>query len=266
MSRFVNEDILINSLNELLNNYRVRNNSFNLNLTLLNDNSTDTYSTDTYSTDTYSTDTYSTDTYSTRYSLEDYNFFNNLLDNEIEDSIVNSVEFSDKKYKRIISDNGKKELKKLPFKKNDDNYKNDICPIIQTEFDDNEIITQLPCKHCFNTEAITHWLEKEKAECPICRLELDYNEIKIEDQEQDQNQLNVIPINNNIDMDMDIDIDRYMEQLTGVGTDNNLIESLINSRSNLFESFTRTYSYPLTLLNNENQDADFQEAPFSRLN
>ena len=39
------------------------------------------------------------------------------------------------------------------FKKNDDNYnyKNDICPIIQTEFDDNEIITQLPCQHCFNT-------------------------------------------------------------------------------------------------------------------
>ena len=258
MFGFINEErtnILINSLNELLNNYRVRNNSFNL--SLLNDNSTDTYSTD-----TYSTDTYSTDTYSTRYPLEDYIFFNNLLDNEIEDSIVNSVEFTDKKYKRIISDNGKKELKKLPFKKNDDNYKNDICPIIQTEFDDNEIITQLPCKHCFNTEAITHWLEKEKAECPICRLELDYNEIKIEDQEQ----LNVIPINNNMDIDMDIDIDRYMEQLTGVGTDNNLIESLINSRSNLFESFTRTYSYPLTLLNNENQDADFREAPFTRLN
>ena len=181
----------------------------------------------------------------------------------MENSIVNSLEFSDKKYKKVISDNGKKELKKLQFKKNDDNYnyKNDICPIIQTEFDDNEIITQLPCKHCFNPEAITHWLEKEKAECPICRFELDYDEIKIEDQDQDQEQVNVIPMNYNMD------IDRYMEQLTGVGPDNNLIDSLITSRTNLFESFTRTYSDPLTILmNNENQDADFQEALFASLN
>ena len=280
MFRFINEDrtnILINSLNELLNNYRVRNNSFNL--SLLNDNSANIYSsiletettetetteTETTETDTYSTDTYSTDTYYPRYPFENYIFFNNFVENErnnilydeLENSIVNSLEFSDKKYKKVISDNGKKELKKIQFKKNDDNYKNNICPIIQTEFDDNEIITQLPCKHCFNTEAITHWLEKEKAECPICRFELDYDEIKIEGREQE----NIIPMNYNMD------IDRYMEQLTGVGPDNNLIESLITSRTNLFESFTRTYSDPLTILmNSENQDADFQEALFASLN
>ena len=290
MFRFINEErtnILINSLNELLNNYRVRNNSFNL--SLLNDNSTNIYSsiletetsettettetneTETSeTTETNETETYSTDTYYPRYPFENYIFFNDFVENErnnilydeLENSIVNSLEFSDKKYKKVISDNGKKELKKLQFKKNDDNYnyKNDICPIIQTEFDDNEIITQLPCKHCFNTEAITHWLEKEKAECPICRFELDYDEIKIEDQDQ----LNVIAMNNN---NNNMDIDRYMEQLTGVGPDNNLIDSLITSRTNLFESFTRTYSDPLTLLmNNENQDSDFQEALFSSLN
>ena len=287
MFRFINEErtnILINSLNELLNNYRVRNNSFNL--SLLNDNSENIYSsiletettettetetteTETTETETTETETYSTGTFSPRYPFENYYFFNDFVDNqrnnilydELENSIVNSLEFSDKKYKKVISDNGKKELKKLQFKKNDDNYKNDICPIIQTEFDDNEIITQLPCKHCFNPEAITHWLEKEKAECPICRFELDYDEIKIEDQDQDQEQVNVIPMNYNMD------IDRYMEQLTGVGPDNNLIDSLITSRTNLFESFTRTYSDPLTILmNNENQDADFQEALFASLN
>ena len=300
MFRFINEErtnILINSLNELLNNYRVRNNSFNL--SLLNDNSENIYSsiletettettetettetetteTETTETETTETETYSTGTFSPRYPFENYYFFNDFVDNqrnnilydELENSIVNSLEFSDKKYKKVISDNGKKELKKLQFKKNDDNYKNDICPIIQTEFDDNEIITQLPCKHCFNPEAITHWLEKEKAECPICRFELDYDEIKIEDQYQDQDQdqdqeqeqVNVIPMNYNMD------IDRYMEQLTGDGPDNNLIDSLITSRTNLFESFTRTYSDPLTILmNNENQDADFQEALFASLN
>ena len=90
MFRFINEDrtnILINSLNELLNNYRVRNNSFNL--SLLNDNSANIYSsiletettetetteTETTETDTYSTDTYSTDTYYPRYPFENYIFF-----------------------------------------------------------------------------------------------------------------------------------------------------------------------------------------------
>jgi len=283
MFRFINEErtnILINSLNELLNNYRVRNNSFNL--SLLNDNSENIYSsiletetTETETTETETTETYSTGSFSPRYPFENYYFFNDFVDNqrnnilydELENSIVNSLEFSDKKYKKVISDNGKKELKKLQFKKNDDNYKNDICPIIQTEFDDNEIITQLPCKHCFNPEAITHWLEKEKAECPICRFELDYDEIKIEDQYQDQDQEQEQEQENVIPMIYNMDIDRYMEQLTGVGPDNNLIDSLITSRTNLFESFTRTYSDPLTILmNNENQDADFQEALFASLN
>ena len=121
MFRFINEDrtnILINSLNELLNNYRVRNNSFNL--SLLNDNSANIYSsileTETTETETTETDTYSTDTYYPRYPFENYIFFNNFVENErnnilydeLENSIVNSLEFSDKKYKKVISDNGKK--------------------------------------------------------------------------------------------------------------------------------------------------------------
>ena len=74
MLRFINEErtnILINSLNELLNNYRVRNNSFNL--SLLNDNSTNIYSS------ILETEPYSTEPYSTLYSSEDYIFFNNLF-------------------------------------------------------------------------------------------------------------------------------------------------------------------------------------------
>ena len=125
---------------------------------------------------------------------------------------------------------------------------NDTCPILQTEFEDNEEITQLPCNHCFNTEAILHWLKKEKAECPICRVELDYNEEKIEQ----ENTLSVIPLNLPTNMDMD----------------NNNLESLISSRENLFESFTRTYRDPFTLINNENetQDNEFQEALLLSLN
>ena len=279
MLRFVNEErtnILINSLNELLNNYRIRNNTTNI--SMLNDNSyvteldtyltdtylTDRYITDTYITDTYSTDTYSTDTYSTdTYPIEDYNFFNNqrnnILYNELENSIINSLQFTQIKYKKVISDNGKKMLKKIKFNKNDDNYKNNTCPIIQTEFENNEIITELPCKHCFNTEAITHWLEKEKAQCPVCRFELDYDEIKIEEQEQEEQEqeqeqerrLTILPMNNTTNT--------YIETLAQDGMDNNLIETLINSRTNLIDSFSRTYSDPLTIINDEQQYVNPQE-------
>jgi len=127
MFRFINEErtnMLINSLNELLNNYRVRNNSFNL--SLLNDNSTNIYSsiletettetTETNEPERYSTDTYTTDTYYPRYPFENYIFFNDFVENErnnilydeLENSIVNSLEFSDKKYKRLYQIMGKK--------------------------------------------------------------------------------------------------------------------------------------------------------------
>ena len=260
-------NILINSLNELLNNYRVRNNMNINNLSLSNDNSSNTQLSNDNSSNTQSTDTYSTNIYNNEtnnylttsysYSLEDYNFFtnqrNNILYDELENSIINSLEMSDKKYKKIISEKGKEKLNFLTFKKGDKNCKNDTCPILQTEFEDNEKITQLPCKHCFNTEAIFHWLEKEKAECPVCRVELDYNEIKIQEQEQEQEQntLNIIPFNFPINMDMD----------------NNILESLISSRTNLFESFTRTYTDPFTLNNEpETQDIEFQQALLASLN
>ena len=45
-------------------------------------------------------------------------------------------------------------------------------------------VIQLPCNHCFCPEAITKWLTKEKAICPVCRLTLD--SIEIEDKEEKQ--------------------------------------------------------------------------------
>ena len=39
-------------------------------------------------------------------------------------------------------------------------------------------MTILPCKHGFTPESIDEWLEKQRAECPMCRLQLDSKEIK----------------------------------------------------------------------------------------
>ena len=41
----------------------------------------------------------------------------------------------------------------------------------------HEKITQLPCKHIFETEAIKTWLKEESNSCPVCRYELDFKEV-----------------------------------------------------------------------------------------
>ncbi len=56
----------------------------------------------------------------------------------------------------------------------------DGCPITMKEFTRGEIISQLPCGHLFNSEAILKWLKEEKAECPICRHKLASTEKKSE--------------------------------------------------------------------------------------
>tara|TARA_B100001758_G_C18295176_1_gene549225 strand:+ start:180 stop:755 length:576 start_codon:yes stop_codon:yes gene_type:complete len=79
--------------------------------------------------------------------------------------------------KHVLSEKGKQTLKTIVF----DNTKHKIktCPIYRTDFKQNEKITQLPCKHIFDSEAILHWLEHEKAECPVCRTKLPSKELSI---------------------------------------------------------------------------------------
>ena len=49
---------------------------------------------------------------------------------------------------------------------------NSACPIMQEEFSDGDVVTVLPCKHCFYPDGIMYWLENNKAECPVCRHKL----------------------------------------------------------------------------------------------
>ena len=38
------------------------------------------------------------------------------------------------------------------------------------------MVIQLPCAHCFNNDAILHWLTEESCKCPVCRYKLESKE------------------------------------------------------------------------------------------
>ena len=81
------------------------------------------------------------------------------------------------KYKKVVSEDGLKNIKKIVY---DESMEQKTCPIFMTSFEVGETVTQLPCKHIFNSSAIEKWLKEEQHVCPVCRYELDYKEVKIE--------------------------------------------------------------------------------------
>lgn len=104
----------------------------------------------------------------------------NSIDDTIESAISREVSFLEKPvYKTVLTKEGEEKLKKIKFK--DSEKKNLSCPILFIDFDEEEVIIELECNHCFNEDAIKKWLKEEKAECPVCRYELkDTKDEKIE--------------------------------------------------------------------------------------
>ena len=78
-------------------------------------------------------------------------------------------------YKNVLSEKGKGQLQHIKYTTD---MKINKCPITQEEFTEGDDVIILPCEHMFSKESITHWLEHEKAICPLCRFELDCVEEK----------------------------------------------------------------------------------------
>jgi len=49
---------------------------------------------------------------------------------------------------------------------NDEDEKN--CPICLKNFEQDDIVNNLPCKHRFHSDCIKQWLQKTNS-CPVCR-------------------------------------------------------------------------------------------------
>jgi len=98
-------------------------------------------------------------------------------------------------YKKILSEEGKKSIKKVKYTK--EIHKDLICcPITQKDFCENDEISQLPCGHIFDSSAILQWLTTEKAECPCCRFKMDSIEKK--DNEAENIRPPPLPRNENV--------------------------------------------------------------------
>jgi hypothetical protein len=110
---------------------------------------------------------------------------NFLLGNQNNMDVLERSFNTDNKYKYVISDEAKELLKKINYNKEE--CVNDVCPISQEKFEENEEITILPCKHGFNSQYIENWLNKQSCECPVCRYKFESKEIKNEDYKEEEN-------------------------------------------------------------------------------
>ena len=87
------------------------------------------------------------------------------------ETLINDTLNQKSVYKDVLSKEGEDQIKKVKF--NPEVHKETACcPITQTNFSENDEISELPCGHIFSTDAILTWLKTEKAACPCCRYKL----------------------------------------------------------------------------------------------
>ena len=99
------------------------------------------------------------------------NNYNNYI-NDFIDSTLNNVK---PVYKKIASATGLKQVEEVEYKESQ--YSQTMCPIYCVSFTEDEIICKLPCNHVFSHEGIHKWL-RESNQCPVCRFELEYQEVR----------------------------------------------------------------------------------------
>jgi len=90
------------------------------------------------------------------------------------------------RYKHVISEDGKKDLKHKTFYLNEFKEQTN-CPITQDEFEEGQLIIELPCDHIFEPDSIMKWLNTHSHKCPVCRYELDSIEVEEEKSQENNN-------------------------------------------------------------------------------
>jgi hypothetical protein len=102
-----------------------------------------------------------------------------LNEREYEEFINGTFDNDKSDMKKITSEKGLCQIKSGTYQKT---MEYDSCPITTDGFKEGDSISILPCDHYFSPGAIKCWL-KESNKCPMCRYELDFEEVKIEEDE-----------------------------------------------------------------------------------
>ena len=119
-------------------------------------------------------------------------FFPSTLEQEEDElsNVLNESLYQDtSRYKKVVSEDGKKDLKNKTFFL-DEFQEQTSCPITQDEFEEGQIVIELPCHHIFEHDSIMKWLDTHSHKCPVCRHELDSKEVEqdnVIDEEEENN-------------------------------------------------------------------------------
>ena len=94
-------------------------------------------------------------------------------------NILNNSLYDSSPIKYVITDEVKDNLIPIQFKDAINKEQNISCAITCDEFNNEDMVIQLPCNHCFNSDAILYWLTEESCECPVCRYKLESKEKRL---------------------------------------------------------------------------------------
>ena len=110
-------------------------------------------------------------------TAEQFSLYMQQLELEAALNVITDEE--DTKYKRVLKPDEMDKIKKVKYDgfARQKEHINPFCSILQDDFDENEIILRLPCKHYFNYDSIIRWFQTESHICPVCRFNLDYREV-----------------------------------------------------------------------------------------
>ena len=117
--------------------------------------------------------------------------YGNSLENILQRSFIDP---SQNLYKSVLSEEGETQIKKVKYEKN--KFPNDSCPVTLYDFKEGDEVSQLPCGHIFQPEAVLKWLKDEKASCPVCRKPLASKEVKKKFTNPIRRRVRTVPLTN----------------------------------------------------------------------
>jgi hypothetical protein len=54
----------------------------------------------------------------------------------------------------------------------DNLYFNDCCSVCLDDFEENNLVRSLPCRHVFHSQCIDPWFLNHKRLCPVCKSDV----------------------------------------------------------------------------------------------